>query len=367
MPPVKAPISAEQKALSVMVPPSQVREGKQKTSKGGVMQIWITRSCDKSCFGCTQGSNLAGKPMMMTPEQFDLACRSLKMTSKEPEYFGTIGVFGGNPATHPRFPEICEVLRSHFPKDKCGLWCNNPLNHGKIMRETFNPARSNLNVHLDSVAYDRFRRDWPESRPFGLENDSRHSPWSVALKDMIDLQITCPQCKGENTGESVCKNCNGTGRVYNEDAGWKLISGCDINKQWSAMIGVFRNELRGWFCEIAGAQSMLHQHDLNYPDTGIPIVYANGRVNTNWWRMPMTSYAHQVRKHCHECGIPLRGKGELACADDTHGIEQTSKTHADIYNPKRPAREVQIVELQSQLGSPMNNVVRYLQNAKEFK
>ena len=52
----------------------------------GVLQVWVTRACDKSCFGCTQGSNLAGKPGMITVEQFEEALISLE------GYFGIVGM-----------------------------------------------------------------------------------------------------------------------------------------------------------------------------------------------------------------------------------------------------------------------------------
>jgi organic radical activating enzyme len=125
----------EREALEKMIPPSKHRVGKPK---GGVIQIWLTRACDKACFGCTQGSNLGGKPGMITVNQFEAACKSLT------GYFGIVGVFGGNPALHPKFPEICEIARRYFPKEKLGLWCNHPKGHGKVMAHTFNPAVSTL-------------------------------------------------------------------------------------------------------------------------------------------------------------------------------------------------------------------------------
>ena len=85
----------EIEAIQKMVPPGQPRP--QVTWKQGVLQIWITRSCDKSCFGCTQGSNLKGPFAKITLDQFDDACASLH------GYFGVIGMFGGNPAVHPQF------------------------------------------------------------------------------------------------------------------------------------------------------------------------------------------------------------------------------------------------------------------------
>jgi hypothetical protein len=288
---------------------------------GGIVQIHITRACDKACFGCTQGSNLAGKTGFIPVDLFEQAVSTLT------GYFGVVGIFGGNPALHPKFDQICEVLKKHIAFNRRGLWCNHPKGNGSIMRETFNPSVSNLNVHLDREAYDEFKRDWPESKPFGLEEDSRHSPVYVAMKDVIS----------------------------EESERWDLISNCDINKHWSSMVGMFRGELRAWFCEIAGAQSILHQYEPDYPDTGLPVV--NG-----WWRKPMSDYAAQVRKHCHDCGVPLRGHGSLA--QDESGTEQVSETHAGIYKPKRPERSVQLVQLRSEVSEQsLKSTVDYLGNS----
>ncbi len=137
-----------------------------------------------------------------------------------------------------------------------------------------------------------------------------------------------------------------------------MIANCDINKFWSAIIGVFRKELRGYFCEIAGAQAMLHQYDEGYPDLGVPI-------EPDWWRRSMADFAAQVRYHCHACGIPLRGHGELAVTGTT---EQVSKTHADIYKPKTRGRDVELVQLTSQLdGQSLKRATDYIENGERKK
>ena len=310
----------EQQALKVMVSPGMRRS---TAYRGGIIQIHITRACDKSCFGCTQGSNLGGKVTMITPELFEQAVVTLK------DYFGVVGIFGGNPALHPKFGELCSILRSHIPKERCGLWCNHPKGNGAEMRKTFNPGVSNIDVHLDQEAYDEFKRDWPESNPFGLHNDSRHSPVYVAMQDVVE----------------------------DESERWSLIANCDINRKWSSMVAMFRGELRAWFCEIAGAQSVLHQWDPEYPDTGVP-------VTAGWWRRPMQDYSQQVRFHCHGCGVPLRGYGSLAMGED--GVEQVSQTHADIYKPKKPDREVQLVQLRSEIyEQSLRSTVDYIGNSSK--
>jgi len=311
----------EQQALSKMISPGMRRPNKRC---GGVMQIHITRACNLTCFNCTQGSNLRGPYSFMTPENFELSCKSLL----NPDYFGTIGVFGGNPAIHPQFDKICGIMRHYFSQKQCGLWCNNLMGKGGAARKTFNPAVSNLNVHLDHEAFAEFKRDWPESLPFGLIDDSRHSPVFVSMQDVI-----------RNKGKR-----------------WELIANCDINKHWSAMICEFRGELRGYFCEIAGAQAMLHQTEPNYPDLGVA-------VEPRWWQKSMKDFKEQVRHHCHQCGVPLRGYGTLAQAGE-EGVEYVSITHNNIYSTKKKGRKVQLITTPEQLESRNLVFIDYLGGAK---
>jgi hypothetical protein len=361
----------EQEALARMVAPGTKRPGKYLS---GVIQIHVTRACDKACFGCTQGSNLGGKTHFMSPAQFEQALQSLE------GWWGVVGVFGGNPALHPKFETLCDLLCKYFPREQRGLWCNHPAGKAAAMRRTFDPAVSNLNVHLDRDAYEEFKAGWPECRPVGLTDDSRHSPPFVALKDVLRRQ--CPLCQGtlwaavnlqDGTARIPCRQCDGRGFIYDEERAWELISNCDINQHWSAMIGVFRGELRAWFCEVAGAQSMLHQDEPNYPDTGIGPLVTYTRLGGDtpgpyrWWELPMRAFSEQVRKHCHSCGIPLRGYGQLAQADDTdpNVHEQVSDTHHAIYKTKRRGRRVELVTTTVQLGGTLARMTDYFGNAKK--
>jgi len=306
--------------IASMVAPYQPRP----VHLSGVLQIWVTRACDKACFGCTQGSNLGGKPTMITPEQYAEALESLR------GYFGVVGMFGGNPAIHPQFDELCRILReSWVPLEQRGIWCNHPRGKIKTIAETFYAPHSNLNVHMDADAYREFAEGRPESKVWlkGMDADSRHSQVYVALKDVIPDEVQR----------------------------WRLIQNCDINRFWSALIGVFRGELRAWFCEIAAAQAMLHQNDPDYPDTGLP-------VTPGWWRRPIQDYAEQIRYHCHRCGVPLRGRGELAM---TGTKEQVSETHRDIYKPKIKGREVEVVTQLDQVEpGALNIMTDYIGNGR---
>jgi hypothetical protein len=309
---------------------------------GGVVQIHVTRACDLSCFNCTQGSNLAGKPVMITPEQFEEACISLK------GYPGVVGMFGGNPVLHPQFDELCRIMRKHIPYRQRGLWCNNLRGKAAIARITFNPMYSNLNVHVQREPYEEMVRYWPEAahvvkgldpawpeaagRTEDVVGDARHSPPWVAMRDLDRLPGGL-----ENTEENR----------------WRLIGECDVNQFWSAMICVVKGELRGYFCEIAGAQAMLHQNEPDWPDLGMPIT-------PGWWNQGIRAFEDQVRYHCHRCGIPLRGFGELAVSGTT---EQTSQTHQLMYRPKIKGRKVEIVTSHTQLGERLVRATDYIENS----
>lgn len=306
----------EREAISKMVAPSKRRP---TAYMGGIIQIHVTRACDRACINCTQLSQLRGKATFMSPEQFEQAVLSLA------GYWGVVGVFGGNPCLSPHFEDYCRILQRHVPQKQRGLWSNRLFGKGSICRETFNPSHSNLNVHMDHAAYDEFRRDWPEARPVGLKTDSRHSPPWVAMQDVVD----------------------------DESERWKLIADCDINKYWSALIGVFRGDLRAWFCEIAGAQAMIHQDDPAWPDLGVA-------VESGWWKRPIEDYADQIRFHCHRCGVPLRGHGDLA---ETGTVEHVSVTHLDVYKPKRNDVQVVTVENREQLDGNVAKMTDYIGNA----
>lgn len=305
------------------LPPSMKAPGDHRpTWRGGIIQVMVTRACDLACHHCTQASNLAGKPVVMTPEEYDAALASLK------GYPGVVGMFGGNPAMHPRFEELCRILKSHFPWEQRGIWCNHPRGKAAVMRGTFNPAHSNLNCHMSTEAYDQFARDWPESIPHlkGMDRDSVHGPPFVAMKDVEP----------------------------DESKRWEMIAACDVNQFWSALVGVVPGRgLRAYFCEIAYTQAAMHataDDAADWPDTGLP-------AEPGWWRKPMAEFDAQVRLHCHSCGIPLRREGQLALGGEH---EEYSATHAAIMRPKVKDRPVELVSLGGMIERPGRPATQYL-------
>lgn len=301
--------------FSAMKAPSD----KRPTWRNGVIQIHITRVCDLACSHCTQGSNLGGRPVIMSLENFENAVKSLR------GYFGVVGIFGGNPTMHPHFADICDILARHIPKEQRGLWSNNLHGYGSLCREIFNPAVSNLNVHCDMDAYNEMKRDWPECEPIG-QYDSGHSPVYVSMDDL---------------------NLPYETKV-------KLINRCDINQLWSAMLCQVRGELRAFFCEIAGAQAMLTQ-DLNANDSGL-------YVTDGWWKLPITAFEDQIRNHCFKCGVPLKGKGDLAVGGTK---EYVSQTYLPIAKLKKKDKELIVVQTLEDLDGFVDRSTDYIKNGLE--
>jgi hypothetical protein len=294
--------------------PSTMKAPADKRAGWLVLQVMVTRACTESCFHCSQGSNLAGKPAMMPVDEFEAAIKSLD------GFPGTIGLFGGQPTLHPRFPELCEIMRAHVPYLDRGIWTNALNGHGKLCAITFNPHRSNINVHLNKDNFAEFERDWPEAiearrghTTDGRDRDSVHSsPW-VAIKDVIP----------------------------DEAERWKMIGNCSVNQFWSAIIGhVPGRGLRAYFCEIAYAQAAMHataEDADEWPDTGIfPF--------PGWWKQGMPAFEAQVRLHCPSCGIPMNRAGQKAIGGEA---EEFSVTHRHIARPKVGDRPVRFVHAES--------------------
>lgn len=234
--------------------------------RGGVLQVKVTNACDLDCKNCSVGVGIAKKlkrQFLMKPEQFRTALRSLK------GYPGVIGMFGGNPCIHPRFPELCDIFVNEVPdKTQRGLWSNNLFGHGKLCRDTFYGPHSNINVHESREAWAELERDWPEATRLrsGLSAPSMHGPVFGAMTDL-----------GVPEAEM-----------------WERVAHCYVNQTWSAEITVVNGTLSGYFCEIAATMAELSGDD----SEGVDVV-------PGWWRKSMREFVHQVEAYCTKCLVPL--------------------------------------------------------------
>ena len=290
----------ENECLQRMVAPCQRRPG---VWLGGIIQIWVTARCARACVHCTQGCNLQADRPDITREQFRHACRCLA------DYWGVVGIFGGNPCLHPQFPELCAIAREYVPRKQLGLWTDDFCGHGEVVRRTFNPHVSNVNAHGDPAKAAALRRAWPEQdRILGATADSLHSPVWVALCDVIN----------------------------DESKRWELISRCDVNQRWSAITLPVRGKLQVYFCEIAGAMAQLHPE---WPELGLP-------CRPGWWKEGIETWREQVQWYCHRCGIPLRLP---AAPSNSDAPELATETHAAVLRLRR-RRELRIIRSLAEIG-----------------
>lgn len=231
------------------------------------VQILVTTRCDVlTCSNCTQLLPFRKEPRDMSVDVFRAALRSLD------GWPGIRGIFGGNPCAHPRFADLMTVLVEEVPDQKQrGLWTNNLLGHGPIVREVFYPkGRFNLNTHGNAAAADEMREYLPgvPIRDNGI--GSWHSP---ILLDWRDMGIGEPDWVAAR-----------------ED--------CDINREWSAAIMQRAGKPYAYFCEVAGAIDGIRGE--NHGIEAVP----------GWWRWKMDRFTDQVRQCCDRgCGVPLRRLG----------------------------------------------------------
>ena len=262
----------------------------------GVIQIDITNRCDiLKCSNCTRNLLYHDNRFTMTLDNFKRAVDSLA------DYPGIIGVFGGNPCLHPQFEEFSRYLKQVIPQAKRrGLWSNNLLNHGEIVREVY--GYFNLNVHTNQKSAEKIHQLLPWAKVWGEDRCSKHGPLLVAIKDV----------------------------VHDEKKMWEMIEKCDINLYWSGAITQINGNLRAYFCEVASGFDLMYNED-----HGI-------EVTPGWWKRPIEDYDHQIKRWCPNCGVPLKMKGH----DDLEFVDDVSQTHLDrvklTIKSKSMDREIQV-------------------------
>lgn len=255
----------------------------EKLLSGGndTIQIVVTTACDLyTCSNCTQLLPFRKDYRHMSVKCFEQALKYLK------DWPGVVGMFGGNPCCHPEFEVLCDLMDRYIqPQSRRGLWSNNILGHGPMIRKVFYPdGRFNLNVHRNIPAAMEIM-DWLPDKLIksSVRSDSWHSPILLNYKDL-----------GMSEAEWV------TAR-----------EACDINRKWSAAVVERSGRPYAYFCEVAAALDGIKGENHGMP------------LHHEWWKSPMVAYAHQVHACCDQgCGVPLRHKGH----EDTDAVYDITHT-----------------------------------------
>ncbi len=201
-----------------------------------LIQIEITNACIHQCLHCTRFVGHHGKPYFMDLGTFEKALDSLE------GYPGGVGVMGGEPTLHPKFREICEILRTKMPLEKRFLWTSGYKwkEYRDIIRQTF----------AENIYYNDHEDD-----------TQKHQPLLIAMEDVLD------------------------DRAFMRT----LIDKCWIQEKWSPSI----NPKGGFFCEVAAAMDMLFDGPGGYP------------LEKGWWKRTVKDFEDQINRYCFRCSAAL--------------------------------------------------------------
>jgi hypothetical protein len=268
----------------MLAPIDKLRSGQNR-----IMQIEVTRKCDLSCSNCTRLLPYRKDTWEMSLDVFRQAVWSLDGWA---ERGGIVAMFGGNPCTHSRFPELCAILSDLVPPENRGLWSNNLMKHGAVAAETFREGVLNLNAHGIARAAAGIEAYFPARLIAGSD---KNASWHAAiLADYRDL--------GLSMAEWVEKR-----------------EQCDINQKWSGIIQEFDGAPYGYFCEIAGAMD------------GVTGDRNGVLARPGWWSETIDGFGHQIKNCCDRgCGVPLKLKGHK----DLEYIYDTTGAWKDIVKPQ---------------------------------
>jgi len=222
------------------------------------IHIEITNGCNLECSNCTRHIGHHKKIFKMDLETIRKAVLSL--TTPVPPDFpngfpGTIGIMGGEPTTHPRFAEICEIFQELIPdKHKRQLWTDGWgwEKYKTVIGRTFDPDNIIYNSHQD-------------------KDVGTHQPLLVAAEDA----------------------------VADKELMWRLIGNCWVQWRWSASI----TPKGAFFCEVAASLDWLFNGPGGYP------------VEPGWWVREPNEFMDQVERSCAKCGGAVPMQGESAHAD----------------------------------------------------
>lgn len=212
------------------------------------IQLDITNFCNLSCIYCSRYNKHLRNDQRYFMElgYFEKVIQSLE------EWKGIIGIIGGEPLLHPKFPEICEIMRKYFPKTKYQLFTSH--------KENFKKYKPILDETFEYFAYNEHNDAQKELCKF--------QPLTIAIGEVIK----------------------------NEKLKAQLIDDCWVQKKWCPAV----NNKGGFFCEVAAALDVILDgpggYDIN---------------DKNWWKKAPEAFKDQADRYCNLCGMAIPIEREL--------------------------------------------------------
>ena len=246
-----------------------------------ICNIDITNYCDKACPYCIRYLRhlRPDKQYFMSLDEFEKALDSMV------GWPGQIGICGGEPTLHPKFPQICEIINDYKAKNPGSRFqmftahTENFKRYHSLLQGTF--CHVPLNEHTDYQ-----------------KSVCLHQPSTVAIGEVI---------KNKKLMES-------------------LIDDCWVQRTWAPSI----NRRGAFFCEVAGSMSTVIDGPPGYP------------IERGWWDKTPEQFKDQRDAYCHKCGMCLPMDRDLLGSD----IEQfTPKLLAEFKRCKAKRTSVKDVKV----------------------
>lgn len=276
-----------------------------RPSQQWAVQIDITNQCHLHCSNCTRLLDHRTKDtaFYMTAELFGLALGAVRdfPTDSEPcvsMHTGrrkVVGLIGGEPLLHPKFPTFVDMMCEALPnRAHRGLWTSKDWMNGSHPKwGAYRPQVERLlgpnpthDASGPSSKHDCGYINWNMHLP---EQKVQHQPVLTASKDLVPDPVRR----------------------------WQLISQCWVQEQWSSSItpkGFF-------FCEVAAALDMILDGPGGLPLTPDVWKWDLSFENRDGHLSPVGPYAEQIKRSCESCGacVPLPGRRDAENTDDVTG------------------------------------------------
>ena len=224
-----------------------------------IIQIEVTNACWLKCANCTRHVGHHKKPFFMSLNDISNAIDSLE------GFKGNVGIMGGEPTLHPKFEEICKLMKQKLPRHKREFWTSGFqwTKYKDLIMDTFDRERIAYNEH---------------STP-----DGKHTPLLVSIDEVVE----------------------------DKKLMWEMIDNCWIQNQWSAAI----TPKGGFFCEVAASLDYLFDGPGGY------------KIEKGWWKKTPAQFQDQVKEYCRNCSgaLPMKAESDGCGGRDKPAFDTISK------------------------------------------
>lgn len=279
-------------------------------------QISVTSACwpKPACSNCTRLLGHETQRYYMSPEQFEavvkVAAPFIKHSNDDIGMFvnrqdtpdsnrklqrkKVLGIFGGEPLMHPKFPELVDIMNYYVPdKINRGLWTSFDWANGES--KTWGKYRDQverlLGPNPDGSVVSR-RSGYLNWNMHEEQQPCFHSPVLAASQDLIK----------------------------DEKKRWDVISKCWVQTEWSAAYALdYNNEPKFYFCEVASAFDRVFNLGTGLPvEPGVWSHHLWFEEDENGVKRPQGPYAKQILTTCNRCGscMKLPGRRDREFVDD---------------------------------------------------